>query len=237
MTFWLKVHWAIWTTLVVIAVTGGLLDYLSSTKHVTLELRPNSSKTVSVFRPFPDKLRLGLRFKQSIKHKRPEHGEWRTNTDSEKIGFLEFANPGEPIKLLVSREGKEVVYEALPSSSYGEFDASRDLYPFVEDGNPHHFPWPPNLALSQSIPSGTSTFNISVLEVGPQLVGEQVSLSIRSPINFKFIPAATGYRFLWWFMFWPLYALILFVYFTILAWKSSPRITAKKIDAAKYIKK
>lgn len=222
--------------MVVIVVTGGLLDYLSSTKHVTLELRPNSSTTVSVFRPFPDKLRLGLRFKQSIKHKRPEHGEWRTNTDSEKIGFLEFANPGEPIKLLASREGKEVVYEALPSSSYGKFDASRNLYPFVEDGNPHRFPWPPNMALSQSIPSGISRFNISVLEVGPQLVGEQVTLSIRSPINFKFIPAAAGYRFLWWFMFWPLYALILFVYLTILARKSSPRIRLRRLVPQNILK-
>jgi len=237
MTFWLKIHWAIWTTLVVIVVTGVLLDSSLSPSSITLELRPNSSITVSVFRPFPDKLRLGLRFKQSIKHKRPEHGEWRTNTDAEKTGFLEFANPGEPIKLMVSREGKDVVYEALPSSSYGEFDAFRDLYPFVEDGNPHRFPWPPNMALSQKIPAGNSTFNISVLEVGPKLIGEKVTLIFIQPNSGKNMSMDPGYRFLGWLIFWPLYVLLLFVYFTVLAWKSSPRIGTEKTDGSKYIKK
>jgi len=226
MTFSLKIHWTIWTTLVVIVVIVVLLNSFLSTTPVVFELRPNSSIAVSVFRLFKHKLRLSLRFKQYINNKRPEHGEWKTNTDYEKKGYLEFANPGEPIKLILSRDGKEVVYEALPSSGRGESEAFRDLYPFVADGNTHRFPWPPNLALCKSIPSGISTFNISVLEVGPKLVGEKVTISIESPINFKFIPSTAGYRFLWLFIFWPAYALPLLIYFAILIW-GKPKGTGK----------
>lgn len=233
MNFCLKIHWAILTTLVVIVVTGVILDSSSSPSAVTLELRPNASIAVSVFRPFPDKLRLGLRFKDSMKQKRPELGKYQHNQDYEKKGYLEFAEPGEPIKLKVSREGKEVIYEAEPANS----DTDRDLYPFVADGNPHRFPYPPNIALSQKIPAGNSTFNISVLEVGPKLIGEKATLIFIQPNSGKNMSMDPGYRFLGWFILWPLYALLLFVYFTVLAWKSSPRIGTEKTDGTEYIKK
>jgi len=237
MTFTLQMHWAIWTTLVVIVVTGGFLDSSSSPSAVTLELRPNASIAVSVFRPFPDKLRLGLRFKDSMKQKRPELGKYQHNQDYEKKGYLEFAEPGEPIKLKVSRKGKDVIYEAEPASAHGEMDSYRALYPFVDDGNPHRFPYPPNIALSQKIPAGNSTFNISVLEVGPKLIGEKVTLIFIQPNSGKNMSMDPGYRFLGWFILWPLYVLLLFVYFTVLAWKSSPRIGTEKTDGSKYIKK
>ena len=197
MTFWLKMHWAIWATLGIVVVIGGLSNYLSDTKYVTLELRPRASVDITVFRPFPDKLRLWLGFKRLSSYaRRPELGTYQHNRDYETKGYLEFAEPGESIKLLVRGEaGKEVIYEALPYSGYTQTEVLRDLYPFVEDGNPNRFPWPPNLALSQSIPSGNTTFNISVLDVGPQLVGEKVTLIIESPINLKRGSASPGYRF------------------------------------------
>lgn len=222
-----------------IVITGVFLESSLSPSAVTLELRPNASVAVSVFRPFPDKLRLGLRFKRSSSYdRRPELGEWMTWGSDRLGGFLEFANPGEPIKLLVrGEEGKEVIYEALPASGYGQTDIYRDLYPFVDDGNPHRFPWPPNMALSQKIPAGNSTFNISVLQVGPKLIGEKVTLIFIQPNSGKNMSMDPGYRFLGWLIFWPLYVLLLFVYFTVLAWKSSPRIGTEKTNGSKYIKK
>ncbi|PKN37065.1 MAG: hypothetical protein CVU62_10680 [Deltaproteobacteria bacterium HGW-Deltaproteobacteria-2] len=224
MSFWLKINWAIWTTLVVIVVTGGLANYFSSTKRVALELRPNASVVVSVFRPFSDKLRLLLVFKGS---KRPELGEWGTTKESGEY-FLEFPKPGVPIKLLIRGKSKATIYEALPVSGYSGDNAFRDLYPFVDDGKPNIVPWPPDLALMQNIPVGISTLNISVLEVGKQLVGERVILVIKEPIDLKFIPASLGYKILWWFIFWPLYASLLFVYGIALLWKSISIIATKR---------
>jgi hypothetical protein len=205
-------------------------DYFSSSKRVPLELRPNESIKVSVFRPFSDRLRLILEFKQSSwQDKRPELGERRTTREgSGRNFFLEFPKPGVPIKLLVRGKDKETIYEALPVSSHSRDYFTRDLYPFVDDGQPTIVPWPPDLALMQKIPAGISTLNISVLEVDKQLIGERVILVIEGPIELKFIPASLGYRFLWLFIFWPLYALILFVYFFVLVWKSSPTITTDK---------
>ena len=231
----LKIHWALWSILVVLVAAGVLADDLSSAKLVTFELRPKASIDVSVFRPLPDVLRLSLRFNSTEGQKRPELGDYaRTGRDWRESGFLEFPKPGAPIKLLVRGEGKEIVYEALPASAYGAATIRRDLVPFVDDGNPNRFQWPPNLALRPSLPSGYSTFNISVFEVEPQLVNEQAILIIGSPITFKTV--APGYGFLWWFMFWPLYALILVGYGVVLIWQTkchnSPN-TAFERDCAK----
>lgn len=203
----LKIHWVVWTILVIVVATGVLATALSSGKFVTIELQPKAAIDVSVFRPLPDKLRLLLRFNSAEGQKRPELGDYATTANP---GFLEFQNPGVAIRLLVRGEGKEFIYEALPASAYGGTTIDRDLVPFFDDGNPNRFQWPPNLALMPSVPSGYSTFNITVLEVGQPLVGEQVTLLIKSPIGLK--STAPGYDFLWWFMFWPLYALFLVVY-------------------------
>ena len=203
----LKIHWVVWTILVIVVATGVLADTLSSAKLVTIELQPKATIDVSVFRPLPDKLRLLLRFNRTEGQKRPELGDYATTANP---GFLEFQNPGVAIKLLVRGEGKEFIYEALPASAYGGTTIDRNLVPFFDDENPNRFQWPPNLALMPSVPSGYSTFNITVLEVGQPLVGEQVTLLIKSPIGLK--STAPGYEFLAWFMFWPLYALFLVVY-------------------------
>jgi len=226
MTRMLKIHWAFWTTLVVVVATGVLADVLSSAKLVTIELRPKAAIDVSVFRPLPDALRLSLSFNRTEGQKRPELGDYATTENS---GFLEFKNPGAAIKLLVRGEDREVIYEALPASAYGT-TIGRDLIPFMDDGNPNRFQWPPNLAVRPILPSGYSTFNISVLEVGHQLVDEQVTLIIGSPITFE--STAPGYGFLWWFIFWPLYVLLLVVYGAALLGRSvhhySPNIAVER---------
>ncbi len=159
----------------------------------------------------------------------------------EKMGFrvltrtahhgasAELQLPGEnqPIKLLVRRDSEQAVYEALPASSYGANVIGRDLVPFIDDGNPNRFKWPPNLGLRPTFPSGYSTLHISVLDVGAQLVGEQVSLIVKAPVTFK--STAPGYGFLWWFVLWPVYALLLLAYAAVLLWWWRPwRLVATK---------
>tara|TARA_R110001606_G_C15387987_1_gene651155 strand:+ start:723 stop:1250 length:528 start_codon:yes stop_codon:yes gene_type:complete len=148
---------------------------------------------------------------------RPELGEYTYRGDWKKTGFLDFINPGVPIKLAVHGEGKEVIYEAMPAGSYG-ITIGRDLVPFVEDENPSLFRWPPDLTLRHHIPAGYSEFVITVKELGSQLKGEKATIIIEPPVTFKTV--APRYRYIWWFIFWPLYALLLSIYGLVLLWHS-----------------
>ena len=87
MTFRLKMHWALWVTLVIIVVPGCVILQLTSTKTFTIELRPDASTSVSLFRPFPDKLGLGIHFKIS--------------SGQQIADFKQKAMDEAPIKLLV----------------------------------------------------------------------------------------------------------------------------------------
>lgn len=215
MTRGLKIHWTLWITLVILVATSALIDDATSAKSITMVLRPKESVTVSVFRPLPHTLNLIFGFNQINERRASGQGDWQ------KTGFLEFSEAGVPIKLLARRDDQEVIYEAMPANSfaYNAKMIGRDLVPFVEDGNPRRFNWPPNAALALPLSVGISTLNITVLEVGEQLLGEQVTLIIESPITFKTV--AYGYGWLWWFMFWPVYALLLTVYGAILLWKTT----------------
>jgi hypothetical protein len=150
--------------------------------------------------------------------RRPELGEYQTKGDWVKQGYLEFSSPGAPVKLLVRSGAQEVVYEAFPSSSFSYEDIGRDLWPYIDDAAPDRFAWPPNLALNVALPQGYSSVDISVLEVGSQLVGEKVSLYVVPPVSFK--STADGYGILWWFVLWQYYAIFLVGYGAVLLWKS-----------------
>lgn len=222
MTRGLKIHWTLWITLVILIATGALIDDASSAKSITMVLRPKESMSVSVFRPLPHTLNLVFDFNRMDGRKALELGDWATGDDWQKTGFLAFSNAGVPIKLQVRRDSQEAIYETLPASSYGGNTVGRDLVPFVEDGNPRRFNWPPNVALALPLSVGVSTLNITVLEVGEQLLGEQVVLIIKSPVTFKTV--SDGYGWLWWFMFWPVYALLLAAYGAILLWKTTRKV-------------
>ena len=229
MTRRLRTHWVIWSSLVLIVATGAIISSLSSSPTITsIELAPNASVNVSVFRPLPEAIRLSMEFERPKGQKRPELGEYTYRGDWRRTGFLDFANPGAPIKLLVLGEGKEVIYEAMPAGSYGT-TIGRELVPFVDDENPNRFQWPPNLTLRHSLPVGYSDFIITVQEVGSQLKGEKVKIIIEPPVTFKTV--APRYGYIWWFIFWPLYALPLLAYGLVLLWRSlrhSPNITVER---------
>lgn len=214
----MRTHWVVWSSLVLVVATGAIISSLSSSPTITsIELVPNASVNVSVFRPLPDAIRLSMAFERPKGEKRLELGEYTHREDWRRTGFLDFNNPGAPIKLLVLGEDKEVVYEAMPAGSYGT-TIGRELVPFVDDGNPNRFQWPPDLTLRHYLPAGYSDFIITVQEVGSQLKGEKVKIIIEPPITFKTV--APRYGYIWWFIYWPLYALPLLVYGLVLLWRS-----------------
>jgi len=221
----LKFQWALWAALFIILMTGIIIDYLSYTKNTPLELRPNTHATISVFRPLPHTLNVSMEFNRSDwSDKRPELGEFGLH---KKSGFYEFSNPGSPVKILIHINDKDVMYEALPAAGYNAHSKYRSLVPFVDDGHPNRFPWlysnQANESLKHVLSSGYSNIEISVVEVGSELVGEKVNFIVEPPVSLK--SHSPGYDLLFWFIFWPFYAVILIVYGSILIWLS---VRAKK---------
>lgn len=207
MTRKLKIYWSIWGILSFIVTSGTIAYQLSSWfVSVPLTLNPNNIIDVSIFRILPDTLDLELIFtRKSWDEKRPELGEYLAGDDWRKTGFLDFSEPGEPIKLLIRSADREVIYTAMPAGGRGETTVFRDLVPFVDDGNSKHFQWP--IRSHYPLNVGSSKLFISVIEVGKKIVGEQAYIVIKPPIMFKAI--RMNYYFLWWFVFWPFYILLL----------------------------
>lgn len=212
----LQTHWVLWGGLVIFFAIGLLVCLQSSLPAVTsISLVPNSSVNVTVFRPFPDMASVSMEFNNPGRQGRPLLGNSRGGGDWQKTGFLYFGNPGEPIKVRVSVAGKAVVYEALPTSGYGA-TSNRDLVPFVDDGEPNRFQWPPENRLRNKLPAGYSDITVTILEVGAQLKGERVKLIIKPPVDYmSFKP---NYGLIWPFIYWQLYTLPLLVYGLVLLW-------------------
>jgi hypothetical protein len=216
MTKKLKIHFAIWIILSLTVAIGGIAADISWTPTFTsLTLRPGESINVPVFRVLPEKIRIELGFKD-IPSLRPELGSHRYMTGLNRTDVIGFPNPGEPIKLLLRNETREVICEAWPGDSYrgGGKRTGRTLVPYFDDGNPNLFPFPNNPTQLLNVPMGKSILSISVLEVGKSITGESVDVLIHAPISWKHI--SPNYGFLSWFSFWPIYVLILAIYGAVL---------------------
>jgi hypothetical protein len=215
----LRIYWIIWTILT-LGFAAGTTAYLVSTAFTItrLPLTPNTRVDVRVFRLHASSLQLSLLFERKGNDRRPELGNYRHRSDYRTTGYLEFADPGPPIKIRVSvvESGANHVYEALPASGRGENYIIRDLQLFVDDGNPQRFQWPPSAAARYALPQGTSNLQITALEVDPQISGEQVELRIGPPIGARTYDPR--YESLMWFVLWPLYALVLTIYAAVLIW-------------------
>ena len=215
----LRTHWIIWSGLVVFISIGAIISSLSSKRTISsIELTPGASVSIQLFRPFPDLIGLSMEFERPKGHKRPELGQSGHNKDWKQIGFIDYQNPGVPIKLLVRSEGKEGVYEATPAWAYGNA-ILRTLLPFIDDGNPSRFQWPPEQRLRLGLPAGYSDLVISVQDVGVKLRGERVNIIVEPPISFKFVPNGP-YYYVWLFILWPVYALPVLLYGIALLWCS-----------------
>jgi hypothetical protein len=212
MSLKLKLKWMVWFALVLTVAAGTAARNLSiTTTTAELTLTPNANVDVSVFRPLPGPPRFYLKFERERNIPRPELGS-AGRSDPRKTGFIDYGNPGVPIKLQVTVDGRETKYilEATSMIMASETNIWRDLLPFLAEGDLHHYPWPPAPKSLLVTPMGTSKLHVSVIEVGAPLLGERVSLVVPSPIGIKYTEPA--YRGLGFFFFWPIYAVVLFIY-------------------------
>jgi hypothetical protein len=211
MTKKLRTLWLIWGSLSFVALSGTILYEISSRPDIaTLKLRPDESINLRLFRIYQDYLKVEMEFTTKDWKKRPELGDFQQTSSRPTGNYLEFINPGEPIKLLVQVDGNVTVYEAQPTSSYTGTRIYRDFFPLVNDGNPNRFQWPPDLKLGCFLNPGFTTVTISVIEVGKTITDEQANIIIKAPISFKSFNQ--NYEFIWWFFLWPFYFLFLFWY-------------------------
>lgn len=217
----LRVAWTIFAGLCALMLAGtAALHIASHTVRARIDLVPGANVSIAVFRLAPDAPRLSMEFEDpaharppmGYRRSRPELGEWGP---IDKDGSLRFGNPGEMVKFRVVDQTDAQIYEALPAGGRSEGLIHRDLVRFVEDGDANRFRWPPLLP-SPSIPAGRSVLDVSVLEVGDAIRGESVTVVVQAPLGFK---SGTGgaIRWLWYFYFWPIYALVLGIMGVVLA--------------------
>lgn len=217
----LRYHWVLWGLLVFLVSSGAAASYLSRlSTSVALPLTPNASVNVSVFRLFPHRVDFHLEFGRNAPDgvgplmSRPEFGSSTPKSDWRETGYLEYLDSGEPIKISVQTRTERSVFLALPGGSAGERVILRDFFPVSAGDTKDRMKWPPDITLYPTLGAGNTTLHFSVIEVGERLSGEHVTLVIKSPVGVK--STADNYHFLWWFYFWPFYAVLLAIYGAIL---------------------
>lgn len=210
MSLLLRLHWGVWGLLCLLLAVGTWANHVASrTEIVPVVLEPGQSVAIPVYRFKPGWIQLGLEFdKGPAGGERPELGRWHSLRRAGQQGagqqdMLIFDEPGAPIVLRVESGGHSEVFEALPVSRRGSQTVSRDLVPYVDDGDPARFRWrqgkPPRI-----IAAGRSTLQVTVLEVGTSVRGERAELWLHPPLGFK--ASDPDYSLLWIFFFWPFLA-------------------------------
>lgn len=218
-----KAHWILFGTLTALLGVAMWAFVVSSTANlVSVALVPGAQVSVRVYRLLPAPLHLELRFnRRGWQDKRPELGTFLSNADVSKRGYLEFKQPGEPVTVRVtSTAGLDRNFDALPVGASNGTIIDRSLVPSDIYGLSHRLAWTPGSGAlaGHMLPSGISELTISVVDVGPSLVGENVTLIIEAPVGFKRV--ASGYGWVWWLYLWPVFATILAIYFIVLCWRS-----------------
>lgn len=205
-----KSEWLLLNILTAIIFLSTVAFFIvSHGTEIELNLIEGEKINVKLFRILPHNLASTLIFTRVKGEERPELGEFKTIGDWRETGVLEFVNPGQPIKLVVSDSLQKVVYEAMPTSGY----TSRDLVRYQEGHNPFKFSWPPYDGKRFLLHSGFNEFQITVIEVGKSFVGEKVTLYFSPPLGFKHASKGLFYQYLWFFYAWPVYVFILFVFY------------------------
>ena len=223
-----RVHWLVLGVAAGILLAGVVAARISSSADVApLTLTVGESVTFSVFRLFPDAVRISLDFDRKNGRLRPELGEFTTTRGP---NYVEFDLPGEPVVLQVRGPTATADYEALPAGSFGAKQIGRTLVVRDSDANPRRFVWPPNDSAMPTLPFGFSAVTLRVIEVGAPLSGEKVAAIIKPPLSFK--SGVPAYGFLWWFFFWPVFALPLVAYAGYLVWQGSKSKTVAQSGVA-----
>jgi len=200
--------------------TGALIHYTVKPIVIPIKLEETASVRIPIFRPVPDSLRISLKFENIDTKDRSALGRWSNDKgDWRETGYINFLEPGESILLQVIDDVNTTIYEAEPAGGVESSETVwRDFVPYVNDGRPNIFVWPPKNEQRTKLHTGKTNLNISVLQVGANLRGETASLIIDSPISFKSV--AQNYELIWWIIFWPIYAFGLSFYGLILAIKT-----------------
>lgn len=188
---WLKIHWIIFTVSAVFICMGICAYFLSSsTIKLPITLKENQNIKMKIFRFMPHRLKASLRFEGGLKNKRPELGQWNCG--------IACLPPCEPVNISVTVKSNTIEYEAWPASGHGSSITIRNLRPVSKEKTGITFP------------AGFSEATISITRVGSKLEGEAVTLVISPPVSFKTV--SSGYRYLWYFFFWPFMLVILAIY-------------------------
>lgn len=212
----LTIHWIALAVLSLLVLTGALAAHISSSPAgVEVALIEGRKAQVPVFRLLPDAARITLEFRRTHGQERPELGYYSTKSGS---GYIEFSSPGEAIIIQVRGPDSSAEYEAFPTTGYGARHLYRDLVVRDNDGNPNRFAWPPDNAARPTLPAGWSTVQFTVVSAGEPITGEVVRVLVEPPLSFK--SSMPGYGFLWWFFFWPVFALPLACYCAYLSWQA-----------------
>jgi hypothetical protein len=210
----LKFFVIVWSVLCGLVLVGTTALKISSTpKEVSIDLKHNKSIEISVFRIFPHLLRIEIQFSPNKSEAFNELGIYKTVGNWHETGYLEFPEPGIPLKVSISINGKKIIYEALPINKHYD-RLYRALVPFIDDGNSQNFSWPQSKSNFHELHSGFNNLTISFIDIGKETAKEKVSIIINPPVDFKVV--ANNYGFLWLFYFWPIYALLLGIFGVVL---------------------
>lgn len=157
---------------------------------------------------------MRLNFKRKIKGGlRSELGEKNFLYKNDTSEFLETTVEPVTFRITINGEKEELFFEALPASSFNNQNIWRCLKLAPDYENSSSLLGEHNTIL----PTGISNILFSIDKVGETITGEEVTLEIIPPITSK--SSIPGYRLLWWFFFWPIYAIILVFYGFRLAYK------------------
>ena len=203
----------IWLAAVaVFGVMMGLFMLSATSSSTEVILRQGETTNFEVFRPFSTggvEYSLGFQWGEDDTRRSSELGEWVTNTkDEAEWGahrIQRFDNPGEPVYVIITLNGRSCRYLAEPVSRLGE-KLWRGLgTPADSDGHAFQFG---SRACRLQEKAGWNQGSIRIEQVSTALAGEHVKLEGSAPLNFKFT-SGTVYDWLWPMYFWQLWVGIL----------------------------
>jgi hypothetical protein len=193
--------WIIWLAVTLTLAIYVLAGIISSTAPIApIKLQPGAQGNIRSFRLLPGPLILTIQFDPS---EAAASGTVGCYQDGQ---FLRCKDPGAPIRIHASIEGKSVVYEAMPS---GDGGLSRNLTSSIsiERGV---WPWPPQAGTNLEVPSGFSTIAFSIDSADSSYARNSAKILVHPPLGF--ISSQPNYTWLWYWWFWPLPALIQLVW-------------------------
>lgn len=213
----LRVQWLLLGVASLVVLLGGALAQISSaplSREITLA--PGETLSFRAFRVFPDAASISLRFRREPWAPRPELGSYATKSGP---GYIDFDSPGERVIMRIAGESASAIRVAMPADGYSADEVARHMISAQAQQSANRFLWPPGLD-EVPVPAGGSILTITVLEVGPKLLGERVRVVLRPPLEFKF-RRSDWYGALWWFSFWPMLAAPLLMYAAALTWRTA----------------